>query len=70
VTSGVEINIYRYRDGFYKRIDFVKLSTNEGYVKISSKGLVKGDFIVTRGLGFILVAEIAAFGGAPEGHSH
>lgn len=70
VTSGVEVNLYRYRDGFYKRIDFVKLSKNGNTLMISSKDLRKGDSIVTRGLGFILVAEIAAFGGAPEGHSH
>lgn len=70
VTSGVEVNLYRYRDGFYKRIDFMKLSKNGTILTISSKDLMKGDSIVTRGLGFILVAEIAAFGGAPEGHSH
>lgn len=70
VTSGVEVNVYRYRDGFYKRIDFVQISKNENTVTISSKDLVKGDSIVTKGLGFILVAEIAAFGGAPEGHAH
>lgn len=70
VTSGVEVNVYRYRDGFYKRIDFVQISKNENTITISSKDLVKGDFIVTKGQGFILIAEIAAFGGAPEGHSH
>lgn len=70
VTSGMEVNLYRYRDGFYKRIDFVKLSKNGNTLTIRSKDLRKGDSIVTRGLGFILVAEIAAFGGAPEGHSH
>ncbi|MBY0552978.1 hypothetical protein K2P97_00520 [bacterium] len=70
VTSGVEVNVYRYRDGFYKRIDFVQISKNENTITISSKDLVRGDSIVTKGLGFILIAEIAAFGGAPEGHSH
>lgn len=70
VTSGVEVNIYRYRDGFYKRIDFAQISKNDSTLTISSKDLAKGDYIVTKGLGFILVAEIAAFGGAPEGHSH
>lgn len=70
VTSGVEVNVYRYRDGFYKRIDFLQISKNENTVTISSKDLIHGDFIVTKGLGYILIAEIAAFGGAPEGHSH
>ena len=70
VTSGVETNVYRYRNGFYKRIDFKVLSKNGSYLTIASKDLSKGDAIVTKGLGFILIAEIAAFGGAPEGHSH
>lgn len=70
VTSGVETNIYRYRDGFYKRIDFKINSRNGSKLNITSSDLLKGDSIVTKGLGFILIAEIAAFGGAPEGHSH
>lgn len=70
VTSGVETNIYRYRNGFYKRIDFKILTRNGNKLAINSKDLSKGDSIVTKGLGFILIAEIAAFGGAPEGHSH
>lgn len=70
VTAGVEINVFRFRDGFYKRIDFIKLSQTNNQITIASKDLVKGDYIVTRGLGFLRIAEIAAFGGAPEGHSH
>lgn len=70
VTSGVETNLYRYRNGFYKRIDFKVLSKDGGKLTITSKDLSKGDSIVTKGSGFILIAEIAAFGGAPEGHSH
>jgi hypothetical protein len=70
VTSGLETNVYRYRNGFYKRVDFIILSRNENNLVIKSKDLSKGDSIVTKGLGFILIAEIAAFGGAPEGHSH
>lgn len=70
VTSGVETNLYRYRNGFYKRIDFKILSKNGNKLVVTSRDLSKGDSIVTKGLGFILIAEIAAFGGAPEGHSH
>ncbi|MFN3695853.1 MAG: hypothetical protein ACK4VO_00320 [Pseudobdellovibrio sp.] len=70
VTSGIETNLYRYRNGFYKRIDFKVLSKNGNKLTVASKDLSKGDSIVTKGSGFILIAEIAAFGGAPEGHSH
>jgi hypothetical protein len=70
VTAGVEINVFRYRNGFYRRIDFIKISQTNYQITITSKDLTAGDFIVTQGLGFLRVAEIAAFGGAPEGHSH
>lgn len=70
LTSGEEINIYRLRNGFYKRIDFHVLSKNSTHLKIQSKELLKGDAIVINGVGFLRTAEITAFGGAPEGHSH
>lgn len=75
VTAGVEENIYRFRDGFYKRIDFaiIKRIQNKAAsekIIIRSKDLKDGDEIVTAGLGFLRVTEIAAYGGAPEGHSH
>lgn len=75
VTAGIEENIYRFRDGFYKRIDFVTIKSIESKttsrkIIIRSKDLKDGDEIVTAGLGFLRVTEIAAYGGAPEGHSH
>lgn len=70
VYSGREVNLYRLRDGFYKRIDFKLLSKESNGVRVSSADLKGGDSVVTAGLGFLRVAEIAAFGGAPEGHSH
>ena len=68
VRAVAEVNVFRYRNGFYKRIDFLLLNRSEDKIRISSKELKTGDEIVTRGLGFLRVAEIAAFGGAPEGH--
>ncbi len=70
VTAGVEVNLYRYRTGLYKRIDFEQLSKSGNKITIRSKDLKNGDEIAITGLGFIRIAEIAAFGGAPEGHSH
>lgn len=75
VTTGIEENIYRFRDGFYKRIDFVTIKrvqskTTSEKIIIRAKDLKDGDEIVTAGLGFLRVTEIAAYGGAPEGHSH
>ncbi len=70
VTTLSERNIFRYRTGFYKRIDFVEISRNLEDVTIRSDELKPGDELVIQGLGFLRTAEIAAFGGAPEGHSH
>lgn len=70
VTAGLEVNLYRYRAGFYKRIDFEQLKRSGNKIQISSKDLKSGDEIAITGLGFLRIAEIAAFGGAPEGHSH
>ncbi|OYZ23515.1 MAG: hypothetical protein B7Y39_04205 [Bdellovibrio sp. 28-41-41] len=70
VTAGIEVNLYRYREGFYKRIDFDQVGKSGGKITIRSKDLKSGDEIAITGLGFLRIAEIAAFGGAPEGHSH
>lgn len=70
VTAGLEVNLYRYRDGFYKRVDFEQISRSGNKIQIRSKDLKSGDEIAITGLGFLRIAEIAAFGGAPEGHSH
>ena len=70
VTAGVEENLFRYRAGYYKRIDFEKLGKAGNRMSVRSKDLQTGDEIAITGLGFIRIAEIAAFGGAPEGHSH
>ncbi|MEK2646329.1 hypothetical protein [Bdellovibrio sp. BCCA] len=68
--SGEEVNVYRLRDGFYKRIDFDLISKNGSQIKIKSKDLQTGDELVVQGVGFLRTAEIVASGGAPEGHSH
>lgn len=68
LLSGEETNIYRVRDGFYKRIDFTFVDKKQR--RIQSKNLHEGDAIVVSGLGFLRTAEIVASGGAPEGHSH
>lgn len=70
VYSGQEENLFRYRQGFYKRIDFTVMSKSNGILTVQSQHLRPGDEVVTQGLGFLRIAEIAAFGGAAEGHSH
>lgn len=70
VTAGTEVNLYRYRDSHYKRVDFVFVSKADKSVVVKSKDLKPGDEIVVLGTGLLRIAEIAAFGGAPEGHSH
>lgn len=70
VKVGEEINLYRYRDGFYKRIDFQIIKKDGNQIHIKSPDLKPSDQIVVQGMGFIRVSEIAAFGGAVTGHSH
>ena len=65
-----EKNLYRYRGGFFKRIDFKTLSKTKTEMTVSSDDLQSGDQIATEGLGFLRIAELAAFGGVAEGHSH
>lgn len=70
VTAGTEINLFRLRNGFYKRVDFNLISKNGNSILVKSTDLAAGDEVVTSGMNFIRLAEIAAFGGAAEGHSH
>lgn len=70
VLTGEDENIFRVRDGSFSRIDFKILEGRSGTLKISAPDLKAGDEIVTSGAGFLRVAEIAASGGTPEGHSH
>ena len=65
-----ETNIYRVRNGFYKRIDFNLSKRSQEQMTISSQDLNAGDEVVISGVGFLRIAELTAFGGAPEGHSH
>lgn len=71
MLSQEEENIYRLRDGFIKRIDFNLISKDRsGKMNIKSEDLKEGDEVIIEGVGFVRIAELAAFGGAPEGHSH
>jgi hypothetical protein len=70
VKVGEEINIYRYRDGFYKRIDFTVVKKDGDKIHVQSPDLKSTDQIVVQGMGYIRIVEIAAFGGAVTGHSH
>lgn len=70
VTTLSEVNVFRYQDGFYKRVDFQEVKRTPTGLVIKSDELKSTDEVVIRGLGFLRIAEIAAFGGAAEGHSH
>ncbi len=70
VTAVSEVNIVRYRDGFYKRVDFEEVNRTPTTVMIRSKDLKSTDEVVVQGLGFLRIAEISAFGGESEGHGH
>ena len=68
--SGEETNIFRLRNGFFKRVDFTQGKRDAQQFVASSKELKDGDEVVVAGVGYLRIAEVTAFGGAPEGHSH
>jgi hypothetical protein len=70
VHSGEETNLYRLRDGFFKRVDFQIVKKSDDRLFVASKDLREGDEIVVSGLGFLRIVELAAFGGVSESHSH
>ena len=70
LLSGEEINLYRFREGFYRRVDFQESARTPQTITISSKDLRAGDAVVVQGIGFLRIAELAAFGGVAHGHSH
>lgn len=65
-----EVNVYRLREGLYKRIDFKTLEKTKTTIKLSSVDLSPGDKIIVDGIGFLRIAEIAASGGISDSHSH
>lgn len=70
VHSGEEVNVFRLRNGFFKRVDVETLKSTDKEITVDSDDLREGDEVVTSGLGFLRIAELAATGGAPHGHSH
>lgn len=65
-----EVNLYRLRNGLYKRIDFKTVEKSRDTIKVNSPDLLVGDKIVVTGIGFLRIAEIAASGGLSDSHSH
>ncbi len=70
VHSGEETNLFRRRNGFFKRIDFQITKTSGNELTVDSDDLREGDEVITFGLGFLRIAELAASGGVAHGHSH
>lgn len=66
IFSGEEKNIYRQREGFFKRLDLDSIKKSGTEYIISAKDLRAGDKIVSHGLGLLRIAEIAAGGGIEE----
>lgn len=65
-----EVNLYRKRNGLFKRIDFKALKNDKNSICVSSNDLIQGDQVVVSGVGFLRMAEIAASGGLSDSHSH
>ncbi len=69
VVTGDEKNIYRLRDGAFLRVDVQIINKTKDNVTLNSKALRSGDRVVTRGAGFLRVAEVDATSGE-TGHHH
>lgn len=69
VTTVAESNLFRFRNGFYKRIDFQEVSRSQNSVTVKSNELNSTDEVVVQGLGFLHTAEFSAFSGE-TGHGH
>jgi len=65
-----EIGVYRFRGGFFTLIPVKILKKTESDITLMSGELRPGDGIAQKGVGFLRVAELEAFGGAEEGHGH
>lgn len=68
--SAEETNLFRKRNGYFKRIDFQTISSTQNDLTVDSDDLREDDEVVISGLGFLRIAELAATGGVSHGHSH
>ncbi len=69
LLSGGEKNVYRLRNGFFKRVDILILSRSSTSVVVRSAELSSGDQVVIQGVGNIRLAELDVTSGE-VGHSH
>ncbi len=69
LITGEEKNIYRYRNGSFKRIDIQIFEKNGSQVYLNSPELKSGDSVVVNGVGFIRTAELDVTSGE-SGHHH
>ena len=69
LITGEEKNIYRYRNGTFKRIDIQIFEKNGSKVYLNSPELKSGDSVAVKGVGFIRTAELDVTSG-DSGHHH
>jgi hypothetical protein len=69
LLTGEEKNIYRFRNGYFKRIDIQIFEKNGSQVYLNSPELKNGDSVVVKGVGFIRTAELDVTSGE-SGHHH
>lgn len=67
---GEEKNVYRLRDGFFKRVDIESIKKDkDNKITVKSESLKIGDSVVVQGVGFIRIAEVDATS-VESGHGH
>jgi len=65
-----EVNLYRFRDEYFKTIDFQVIRSEGDRLLVTSKDLKPGDSVLSQGVNFVRTAELDAFAGESHGHSH
>lgn len=63
-------SVFVFRSGFYKRVDVRIVEKQPASFLVDSSEVRIGDEVIIHNSGFLRISEIAATGGAPEGHSH
>ncbi len=68
--SGVEKQVFRNRDTYWKAVDVKILKQSKDMFEISSSELQAGDSIAISGIGFLKIIGQSVFGPVIEGHVH
>lgn len=62
VFTGADVSVYRFRDGWLKRVDVQMAKKGPSLSLVNTKGLKSGDQVVSQGVSWVRVAELDGLG--------